>query len=78
MGVDVDEARRQDLAVGIDLHGALGADLTDRDDPVALYADVAVEARQAGAVHDPRVAHHQAEFVHLRCLYGVKSRPAGR
>ena len=61
VGVDVDEARCDDLAGGVD--GALGVavDLADGDDAAVLDADVGAAARCAGAVDDVAAPDDQIE-----------------
>jgi hypothetical protein len=63
----VDEARRRNLASGVDLHvGACLRKWSDPDDPVAAHADVTGVARCRGAVHHRGVANQQViVFGHL-------------
>ena len=52
MRVHVDEARRDDLARGIDRLRRRPVDLAECDDLSVLDAEIAGEARLAGAVDD--------------------------
>src|SRR5579871_6654781 len=52
MGVDVDEARRDQLAFGVDLFGALGRDATDLDNAAAADCDIGLVELTAEAVGD--------------------------
>src|SRR3954463_6535988 len=52
MGVHVDEARRHDLARGVDGCGRRPVGLADGDDLAALDADIAHEACLASTVDD--------------------------
>ncbi len=74
VGVDVDEARGHHAAVGIDLASRLSVDLTDGNDALAIYGDVARPCRGASAVDDGGVADD--EIVHDRspcCRTGPSS-----
>jgi len=57
--VDVDEARRQNLAARVDLDIGAAVDLTDLGDAVAAHRDVALEHRRAGAIGDQRIPHNE-------------------
>ena len=62
VGVDVDEARRDQQALGVDLLGALARDLADGGDPAVLDRDVGFANGRAGAVGQVAAAHDQIEF----------------
>ena len=64
MRVDVDKARRDQLALGVDLFGARAGDLTDLRDLAVADRDVALERFAAAAVGDRPAAHHEVEFRH--------------
>ena len=68
VGVAVDEARRDDQAVGVDRALGRRADAADLDDPAMLDADVGAIARGARAVDDRPVANQQIQ------THGVLSR----
>ena len=57
VGVDVDESRRHDQAVGV--NGPTGGvgDAPDAADPAALDLDISDVAGVARAVHDPTAPH---------------------
>jgi hypothetical protein len=60
MGVRVDEAGGQGLAVGLDLRlPRHAAEIADRQDPVPLHGHVATEARRARAVEDGGIPDHE-------------------
>ena len=59
MGVDVDEARRDGAAIGVERLARGAGDVSDRDDLVVLDRDIAAEARGAGAVDDGAVGDEQ-------------------
>ncbi len=62
VGVDVDEAGRDDAALGVDLLGAARGDApADRRDPPAGNGDVGFEGRAAGPVDDEAAANDQIE-----------------
>jgi hypothetical protein len=65
--VGIDEPRRQHQAAGVEHPvGRVSVALADRPDETVLHAEVAHEARHAGAVDDPRVLDQQVE--HERVL----------
>ncbi len=64
MGVDVDEARGDDPAPGVDLLGATPADIAQRDDLPVLHRDIALEQCPAAAVDDRPATDHQIMFAH--------------
>ena len=59
--VDVDEARRDDEAVGVDGARRGLVDLADRDDAPVAYADVSTAACRSGAVDDAATADEQVQ-----------------
>ena len=59
VGVAVDEAGRDDVALGVDLVGAPLADPADGGDAAPPHADVGPIARQSRTVDDVTVADHQ-------------------
>src|SRR6185295_5768514 len=61
MGVHVDEAGRDDEALGVDFALALGGDPADRGDLAALDGEVAVEPGVARAIDDLAVAKNEVE-----------------
>jgi hypothetical protein len=74
VGVDVDEAGRDQLALGVDFLGAAFCDLADHSDAVAGDADIGFDGRTAGAIDDGAAADDQVEFGHWTllgaCLHG--------
>src|ERR1700730_193761 len=68
MGVAVDEARRDHVAVGVDGLPARRSDTADEGDLAFLDADVGAIARQAGAVDHHAVLDHQI-VAHCIVLY---------
>ena len=62
MGVDVDEARSEQLSLGVDRAGGAALDPTDLGDPPVLDRDITPECRSAGSVHDSGVGHD--EIIH--------------
>ena len=62
MGVDVDEARRDQQALGVDLLGGAAGHLADGGDLAVLHGDVGLVQRSAGAVGQSAAAHDQIEF----------------
>ena len=56
MGVDVDEARRDQLAARVDLLGALAVELADGGDLAVLDRDIGLDQRAAPAVGDGTIA----------------------
>ena len=80
MGVDVDEARRDRQAVGIDLLAAARRHLADFGDLAVLDRDVAAEGRSTVAIHDGAAAYDDVEFAgHVRdlSLVGLSVTPGG-
>ena len=61
VGVQVDEARRQRLPLGVNGFRGRVIDVTDGDDPPVADADVAVAGGHAGAVDDFGIADEQVE-----------------
>ena len=59
VSVDVDEARGDQHALGVDLLGARSRDLADGGDAAVLDAYVGGEAFAARSVHDGPAAHDQ-------------------
>src|SRR5690348_12152533 len=57
MCMQVDEARRDHMPLGVDLFLALGRDLANLGDAAVLDAHVAVERSRAGAVDDLAAAN---------------------
>ena len=75
MRVDVDEARRHDMAVGVDrLRGVL-VDVTDRDDAARAYADVGASPGCPRAVDDlaapDQQVEHLAPLAHDGALHAI-------
>ena len=71
VGVDVDEARRDDAALGVDLAPCSVLDHADLGDPVTVHGQVADGARGAGSVDDESVPNqevvcHQSSVSRLR------------
>ena len=62
VGVDVDEAGRDQQALGIDFLAATAGDLADRRDPALLHRDVRLAQRRAAAVRHAAAAHDQIVF----------------
>jgi hypothetical protein len=77
VGVAVDEARRDDQAVGVD--GALRhrAEAPDLDDAPARHAQVRAVARRTRAVHDRPVANDQVEPHGILLVARVRGRMMG-
>ena len=60
VGMDIDEARRQRLAAGVQFHGAAPvAEIAQGDDPVSADREIAPPRRPAAAVDQPRRAEDQ-------------------
>ena len=59
MGVEVDEARRDHQAAGVDLARAALGDRADGGDPPVRHRDVAAHRLAPRAVADERAANHQ-------------------
>jgi hypothetical protein len=62
VGVDVDETRRDQKALGVYLLGALAQNLADRGNLAVLHGDVSLVQGSAGAVGQSAAAHDQIEF----------------
>ena len=62
VGVDVDEARRDQKALGVDLLGAFAQNLADGGDLAVLYRDVGLMQGSARTVGQSAAAHDQIEF----------------
>ena len=62
VGVDVDEARRDQQALGVDLLGGAAGHLADGGDLAVLHGDVGLVQGSAGAVGQSAAAHDQIEF----------------
>eukprot|EP01035_Chromulina_nebulosa_P008151 gene8150-11037_t len=70
MRMDVDKARRDDLAPGVDLLGAGRIDPANSGDPAILDANIRFKSRRAGPVHDSPAADNQIKSpVHHRLPY---------
>jgi pimeloyl-ACP methyl ester carboxylesterase len=61
VGVDVDEARRDDRAVGVDHPLRRAGDAADPRDAAISDGDVGLEAGHAAPVHHPAAADHEVE-----------------
>ena len=61
--MDVDEARRDQQALGVDLLGAAAGDLADGGDLAVLHRDIGFVQRRAGAVGHRAAADDQIEFL---------------
>ena len=59
MGVDVDPARCDKQAPGVDLAAAAALDLADGGDAVAVDRDVALARGPAASVHEGSPSDHQ-------------------
>ena len=68
VGVDVDEARRDQLAPGVDLFLALGRNLADLGDAAVLDRDIGLEELAAVAVCNGAAANHEV----WRGCHGVR------
>ena len=62
VGVDVDEARRDGEALGVDLLAPGAGHAADGGDAAVLHGDVGLARRTARAVEHGAVAHHQIEL----------------
>ncbi len=71
VGVDVDEARRDQHALGVDLFGALPAHLADGGDLAVLHRDVGFLDRSTGAIRHVAATHYKIEIRHVRFLPGL-------
>ena len=65
VGVDVDEARRDQQPLGRDLFPARAGDLADGRDPTVLHRDVGLARAAARAVGDRAAANDQIEVRHV-------------
>ena len=80
VGVQIDEARRDDQAGGVDdLRGVVRFDLAHLGDAAIADGDVARETRQPSAVDDGAVPDNRVVLTHvlspgLRCLGPVVRR----
>ena len=61
VGVDVDEARRDEFAAGVDLVGARAGELADRGNAAVADGDVAFAQVVAQAIGERAAANHQIE-----------------
>ena len=68
MGVDVHEARTDQLAAGVELLAAHAGHLADGDDAAVLDPDIGLAARRPGAVHQMPAAHDQIIGVVHGCV----------
>jgi hypothetical protein len=59
MRVDVDKARRNDLALGVDFLTTTRRDMADGRDLSVAYGDVCLEGRSAGAVDDEPLSDNE-------------------
>src|SRR5262249_23039463 len=81
VGVDVDEAGRDDRAVGVDGLARVLVDVADRDNPSRAHTDVRALLGCAGAVDDLSTADHQIEHAtppSSDALSGYRSAGSGR
>jgi len=62
VGVDIDKARRDELALGIDLFATAADNLADCGDLAVLHRDVGGDERPAHAVGDASIADDEIEF----------------
>ena len=75
VGVDVDEARREDEAAGVDLPARAAArERADGLDARAAHGDVAFEGRRPRSVEDARAADREVELAHARSRTSPASR----
>ena len=72
VGVDVDEARRDEQAGGVDLLSAEVVDFSEGGDDAVVDGDVGLAGGRAGAVDDESVAND--EIVHVRSFSAVVAR----
>ena len=63
MGVDVDKARRDQFAPGVDLFLAFARDLADFGDAAVRDRDIGLEQLAAAAVRDIAAADHEVWLV---------------
>ena len=68
MGMHIDEARRHDLAGGVDHLFRFHGRAADIDDPVALDGNILLHPGTARAVHDVAVLDQDVGFARGRCL----------
>jgi hypothetical protein len=68
MGVDIDEARHDEAAGGVDFLRAAPVDGADRDDAVAGDCDIGDEARRAAAVDDASITDDEIKISHVSTL----------
>jgi hypothetical protein len=71
VGVDVDEARRDDAAFGVDLVGAPICDGSDCRDPVTVDGDIADRTGCAGSVNDEPVSDYKV-VCHVRSVPRIR------
>src|SRR5580704_3945530 len=64
MGVDVDEARGHDLALGVDLFLASAGNRPDSGDAAVADRDIGLEGLAARAIDDRTAANDQIEIDH--------------
>ena len=69
MGVDVDEAGRDQQAAGVDLLAAGRRHLADLDDRSVAHADIALEQGGAAAIGDHALADDQVEVAVHACAF---------
>src|SRR6266540_3823899 len=67
MGMDIDEARRNQQALGVDLLGSAARDLADGRDLAVLHRDISFVQSSAGAVGYGAATDDEIEFLrHVR------------
>src|ERR1700739_2959766 len=59
MGVDIDKARGQEFAAGVDLLAAFACNLSDLADAGVLNSDIRFEQTAAASVSDGAAADHE-------------------
>ncbi len=69
MGVHVDEARRDQLALGVDLFFAFGRDLADLDDAAILDGDIGLVKFAAVAVGNRAAANDEISHGVLPAIF---------
>ena len=72
MGMDVDEARSDDMTARVDFLGSIAADRADMRDEAVPDRDVACESVIAGSVDDGGIADDQIECRHLSLHFLLK------
>lgn len=72
MGVQVKEARGDDLARGVDLLAARTSDLADRGDAGTGDGDIGLEGRATGSVNHEAVADHEIELLSHGLFHRVR------